>query len=112
MMPSQSSNLTVQLGFRPSVVSSLSVSSVFSSFGAWARDKASRFEACVAQGLRCHNPDTPLGTFLAIQRHSGKVQTRVTPCVRQVKTLEDYNKYCHYVAGLVGIGLSELFGEH
>lgn len=27
----------------------------------------------------------------------------------EIKTLEDYNLYCHYVAGLVGIGLSELF---
>jgi phytoene/squalene synthetase len=25
--------------------------------------------------------------------------------------VEDYNDYCHYVAGLVGIGLSQLFGE-
>lgn len=25
--------------------------------------------------------------------------------------MEDYNDYCHYVAGLVGIGLSQLFGE-
>ena len=28
---------------------------------------------------------------------------------KQVVTVEDYNLYCHYVAGLVGIGLSELF---
>jgi len=27
----------------------------------------------------------------------------------EITTLEDYNLYCHYVAGLVGIGLSELF---
>ncbi len=27
----------------------------------------------------------------------------------EIITLEDYNLYCHYVAGLVGIGLSELF---
>ena len=27
----------------------------------------------------------------------------------QVVTLEDYDLYCHYVAGLVGIGLSNLF---
>lgn len=25
--------------------------------------------------------------------------------------MEDYDLYCHYVAGLVGIGLSQLFGE-
>eukprot|EP00049_Salpingoeca_infusionum_P011727 m.205305 g.205305 ORF g.205305 m.205305 type:complete len:416 (-) comp15014_c1_seq2:4970-6217(-) len=28
---------------------------------------------------------------------------------KQVKTMADYNEYCHYVAGLVGIGLSRLF---
>lgn len=32
-------------------------------------------------------------------------------CQRKVVTLEDYNLYCHYVAGLVGIGLTELFAE-
>ncbi|KAF9350983.1 bifunctional farnesyl-diphosphate farnesyltransferase/squalene synthase [Mortierella sp. NVP85] len=26
-----------------------------------------------------------------------------------VDTIEDYDKYCHYVAGLVGLGLSEMF---
>lgn len=24
-------------------------------------------------------------------------------------TVEDYNEYCHYVAGLVGLGLTRLF---
>jgi farnesyl-diphosphate farnesyltransferase len=28
---------------------------------------------------------------------------------KTVKTVEDYNLYCHYVAGLVGVGLSESF---
>ena len=28
---------------------------------------------------------------------------------KQVQTLEDYDKYCFYVAGLVGEGLSRLF---
>ena len=28
---------------------------------------------------------------------------------RPVKTVSDYDQYCHYVAGLVGIGLSKLF---
>eukprot|EP00161_Ancyromonas_sigmoides_P023011 TRINITY_DN7121_c0_g1_i4.p2 TRINITY_DN7121_c0_g1~~TRINITY_DN7121_c0_g1_i4.p2 ORF type:complete len:410 (+),score=203.98 TRINITY_DN7121_c0_g1_i4:92-1321(+) len=28
---------------------------------------------------------------------------------REVSTIEDYNLYCHYVAGLVGHGLSKLF---
>jgi hypothetical protein len=27
------------------------------------------------------------------------------------ETREQYDLYCHYVAGLVGIGLSQLFGE-
>lgn len=27
----------------------------------------------------------------------------------QVETVQQYNEYCHYVAGLVGIGLSDLF---
>jgi phytoene/squalene synthetase len=26
-----------------------------------------------------------------------------------VVTLKDYNRYCYYVAGLVGVGLSRLF---
>ncbi|KAI9228201.1 MAG: farnesyl-diphosphate farnesyltransferase [Piptocephalis tieghemiana] len=30
---------------------------------------------------------------------------------RPVRTLKDYNLYCHYVAGLVGIGLSALFAS-
>ena len=28
---------------------------------------------------------------------------------KTIVTLEDYNEYCHYVAGLVGIGLSQMF---
>ena len=27
----------------------------------------------------------------------------------QVETTDDYDEYCHYVAGLVGLGLSKLF---
>ncbi|KAL6770753.1 SQS1 [Auxenochlorella protothecoides x Auxenochlorella symbiontica] len=29
--------------------------------------------------------------------------------VKEVETVEDYDLYCHYVAGLVGVGLSNLF---
>lgn len=29
----------------------------------------------------------------------------------EVVTLAEYDLYCHYVAGLVGVGLSQLFGE-
>nr|AOS51490.1 squalene synthase [Calamus jenkinsianus] len=28
---------------------------------------------------------------------------------KEVETVDDYNEYCHYVAGLVGLGLSKLF---
>nr|AIW04729.1 squalene synthase [Dryopteris fragrans] len=28
---------------------------------------------------------------------------------KEVETIEDYDEYCHYVAGLVGLGLSQLF---
>ncbi|ORY04171.1 squalene synthase [Basidiobolus meristosporus CBS 931.73] len=30
-------------------------------------------------------------------------------CDKRVSTKDDYNLYCHYVAGLVGVGLSKLF---
>ena len=30
-------------------------------------------------------------------------------CTRRVESLADYDLYCHYVAGLVGIGLSKMF---
>ena len=29
--------------------------------------------------------------------------------ILQVETVDDYDEYCHYVAGLVGLGLSKLF---
>eukprot|EP01103_Thecamoeba_quadrilineata_P015151 TRINITY_DN4703_c0_g1_i2.p1 TRINITY_DN4703_c0_g1~~TRINITY_DN4703_c0_g1_i2.p1 ORF type:complete len:412 (-),score=58.63 TRINITY_DN4703_c0_g1_i2:86-1321(-) len=32
-------------------------------------------------------------------------------CKRTVVSQEDYDLYCHYVAGLVGVGLTQLFGE-
>lgn len=31
--------------------------------------------------------------------------------ILQVVTVEEYDLYCHYVAGVVGIGLSQLFGK-
>ena len=33
----------------------------------------------------------------------------IYPCNTQVETVDDYDEYCHYVAGLVGLGLSKLF---
>ena len=33
----------------------------------------------------------------------------LTRSAAQVHTLKDYNRYCYYVAGLVGVGLSRLF---
>ena len=33
----------------------------------------------------------------------------VTVTYLQVETVDDYDEYCHYVAGLVGLGLSKLF---
>ena len=30
---------------------------------------------------------------------------------KEVKTIDEYNLYCHYVAGLVGVGLSQLFAS-
>ena len=31
---------------------------------------------------------------------------------REVETVEDYNLYCHYVAGLIGLGLSKVNTAH
>ena len=58
--------------------------------------------------------------FLALDDHFQDVIADITKRMgagmhefikKEVKTLADYDKYCHYVAGLVGIGLSKLFGE-
>ena len=35
--------------------------------------------------------------------------TYVFILILQVETVDDYDEYCHYVAGLVGLGLSKLF---
>ena len=46
------------------------------------------------------------------KRHApGAAECRVASshAFPQVVTLDDYNKYCYYVAGLVGVGLSRLF---
>lgn len=41
-----------------------------------------------------------------------KCNSHVMPIILlllQVETIDDYDEYCHYVAGLVGLGLSKLF---
>jgi phytoene/squalene synthetase len=40
-----------------------------------------------------------------VERFASLLLTRLA----QVVTLADYDKYCYYVAGLVGVGLSRLF---
>ncbi|OMH84472.1 Squalene synthase [Zancudomyces culisetae] len=42
-----------------------------------------------------------------ITREMGMGMSKYT--TKKVNTVEDWNEYCHYVAGLVGIGLSQLF---
>ncbi|KAJ1724643.1 bifunctional farnesyl-diphosphate farnesyltransferase/squalene synthase [Coemansia erecta] len=44
-----------------------------------------------------------------ITRRMGSGMAKYTRA--RVETLDDYNEYCHYVAGLVGHGLSRLFSE-
>lgn len=38
-----------------------------------------------------------------------KASRVITFSYLQVETVDDYDEYCHYVAGLVGLGLSKLF---
>nr|GLL37557.1 ACT domain-containing protein [Ipomoea trifida] len=55
--------------------------------------------ACLVAGsnLRCSSP--PVALPPAPRRFSSS----------QVETVDDYDEYCHYVVGLVGLGLSKLF---
>jgi farnesyl-diphosphate farnesyltransferase len=46
-------------------------------------------------------------TIVDITRQMGKGMAEFA--VRDVKTIADFDLYCHYVAGLVGIGLTRLF---
>jgi len=46
-------------------------------------------------------------TILDITRRMGKGMADFT--LKDVKTIADFDLYCHYVAGLVGIGLTRLF---
>ena len=64
------------------------------------------------------NYDKVIEAFLALDKKYQKIITDICQKMgsgmadfveSKITTLEDYNLYCHYVAGLVGIGLSELF---
>lgn len=45
-----------------------------------------------------------------IESITRKMGNGMAECIKKkIETEEDYNLYCHYVAGLVGIGLSHLF---
>lgn len=46
-------------------------------------------------------------TIINITKEMGEGMTEFAK--RDVKTITDFDLYCHYVAGLVGIGLSQLF---
>ena len=64
---------------------------------------------------------TVVEVFLSLEKGFQKIIADITRRMgegmaefiqKDVKTVADYDKYCHYVAGLVGIGLSEMFGEN
>ena len=50
-----------------------------------------------------------LDTFLARLFHLFLSYNMLFILLMQVETVDDYDEYCHYVAGLVGLGLSDLF---
>ncbi|KAE8680032.1 Squalene synthase [Hibiscus syriacus] len=53
----------------------------------------------------------PIGTFLeAIEDITLRMGAGMAKFIcKEVETVDDYYEYCHYVAGLVGLGLSKLF---
>lgn len=64
------------------------------------------------------NYDKVIEAFLVLDEKYQKIITKICQKMgagmadfveSKISTIEDYNLYCHYVAGLVGIGLSELF---
>ena len=64
------------------------------------------------------NYDKIIEVFLVLDEKYQKIITEICKKMgagmadfveSKITTIEDYNLYCHYVAGLVGIGLSELF---
>lgn len=63
--------------------------------------------------------DIVVNVFLSLEEPMQKVIADITRRMgagmaefiqKEVRTVQDYDLYCHYVAGLVGIGLSQLFG--
>ncbi len=64
------------------------------------------------------NYDKVIEAFLVLDEKYQKIITEICKKMgdgmadfveSKITSIEDYNLYCHYVAGLVGIGLSELF---
>ena len=64
------------------------------------------------------NYDKVIDAFLVLDEKYQKIITEICKKMgdgmadfveSKITSIEDYNLYCHYVAGLVGIGLSELF---
>lgn len=67
-----------------------------------------------------HSFDHVIEEFLKLKPKYQKVIADITKrmgngmadfITKKVETMQDYNLYTHYVAGLVGIGLTELFKE-
>ncbi|WIA33097.1 hypothetical protein OEZ86_006251 [Tetradesmus obliquus] len=63
---------------------------------------------------------TVIDVFLGLEPHFQEVIADITQRMgegmaefiqRDVETIADYDLYCHYVAGLVGVGLSQLFAS-
>jgi len=52
-------------------------------------------------------PPPPQEVIADITKRMGAGMAEFIP--KEVKTVDEYDKYCYYVAGLVGVGLSKLF---
>jgi hypothetical protein len=46
---------------------------------------------------------------VALLAHDSLAYVTADDSLEQVETVSDYNEYCHYAAGLAGLGLSRLF---
>jgi len=47
--------------------------------------------------------------LVALLAHDSLAYVTADGSMEQVETVSDYNEYCHYAAGLAGLGLSRLF---